>query len=272
MTLTIGRAFRLGVRAAERVFKTAERSPGDPRKGPDGFYAQPTESDDRRDARERVNRALFVKHLSYADQHVGDPESFDQAGDYNCGRCAQIDGDRCLLVDVDRVDRAAGSCSDWETMDGGEPAAVTQVKSPEAAAYAVADNGEGWGCKRCPAAEPATPPDVEGRGLYCRKGDFRVPDNACCAMNGAKVAERPIPAARLARDKTSGALGADVGVAPSGDEQSHGTQRNQYPARSPATDPNGQDPNMTDWLWDISDIDHLAPGRADGTYGQEVIG
>jgi hypothetical protein len=29
---------------------------------------------------------------------------------------------------------------------------------------------------------------------------------------------------------------------------------------------------MSSWLWNISDIDHLAPGRADGSFGQEVIG
>ncbi len=78
--------------------------------------------------------------------------------------------------------------------------------------------------------------------------------------------------AALARFKLSGAMGAPPGVAPRGDEQSHGTERHQYPARSPASDPNNQDPDMSDWLWTVSDVNHLAPGRADGTYGQEVIG
>jgi hypothetical protein len=79
-------------------------------------------------------------------------------------------------------------------------------------------------------------------------------------------------ASALARFKLSGAMGASPGVAPRGDEQSHGTERLQYPSRSPASAPGGQDPNMPDWLWNVSDVDHLAPGRADGTYGQEVIG
>lgn len=78
--------------------------------------------------------------------------------------------------------------------------------------------------------------------------------------------------AALARFKLSDAMGAPPGVAPRGDEQSHGTERHEYPARSPTSAPDGQDPDMPDWLWNISDIDHLAPGRADGTYGQEVIG
>ncbi len=76
----------------------------------------------------------------------------------------------------------------------------------------------------------------------------------------------------LSRFKLSGAMGASPGVTPRGDGQSHGTERHQYPARSPSSPPDSQDPNMPDWLWNISDINHLAPGRTDGTYGQEVIG
>jgi hypothetical protein len=85
-------------------------------------------------------------------------------------------------------------------------------------------------------------------------------------------AHRDGVASALSRFKLSGALGAPPGVAPRGDEQSHGTDRHQYPARSPASTPDSQDPDMPDWLWTVSDVGHLAPGRADGTYGQEVIG
>lgn len=76
----------------------------------------------------------------------------------------------------------------------------------------------------------------------------------------------------LVRFKLAGPMGADIGVQPRGDEQSHGTERLQYLTRSPATDPDGQDPDMSSWLWNISDVDHLAPGRTDGSFGQEVIG
>lgn len=79
-------------------------------------------------------------------------------------------------------------------------------------------------------------------------------------------------ASALARFKLSSAMGASLGVTPRGTEQSHGTERLQYPSRSTTSDPGEQDPNMPDRLWNVSDIDHLAPGRADGTYGQEVIG
>jgi hypothetical protein len=78
--------------------------------------------------------------------------------------------------------------------------------------------------------------------------------------------------AALAQFKLGNSMGADIGVQPRGDELSHGTERFQYPARSPASSPDNQDPDMSSWLWNISDIDHLAPGRADGSFGQEVIG
>lgn len=76
----------------------------------------------------------------------------------------------------------------------------------------------------------------------------------------------------LKRFKLAGPMGANIGIQPRGDEQSHGTERLPYPARSPTSDPDGQDPNMSSGLWNMSDIDHLAPGRADGSFGQEVIG
>lgn len=76
----------------------------------------------------------------------------------------------------------------------------------------------------------------------------------------------------LARFKLGSSMGANIGVQPRGDELSHGTERFQYPSRSPSSTPDGQDPGMSSRLWNISDVDHLAPGRADGSFGQEVIG
>jgi len=80
--------------------------------------------------------------------------------------------------------------------------------------------------------------------------------------------------------KVAGALGADVGVAPRGPEVSHGTQRTQYALRGPQRKPDSEDlgssaeANQSDWLWDnFTAYDgEMAPGRADGSYGQEVIG
>lgn len=85
--------------------------------------------------------------------------------------------------------------------------------------------------------------------------------------------------ARAALAKFAGAMGADAGVMPSGPEQSHGTERIQYAQRDTPRD--GATPlegseaaaNMPDWLWDnFTTYDSIAPGRADGTWGQEVIG
>lgn len=87
-----------------------------------------------------------------------------------------------------------------------------------------------------------------------------------------RAAQRDGVTRALARFKLASALGAPPGVAPRGEEHSHGTGRHQYPPRSPSMAPASQDPNMPDRLWNMSDISRLAPGRADGTYGQEVIG
>ena len=69
---------------------------------------------------------------------------------------------------------------------------------------------------------------------------------------------------------------AEPGVQPKGPEQSHGTEQIQYARRSGSADPksNSAAPsNMPDWLWDnFTTYDRMAPGRADGTFGQEVIG
>lgn len=79
----------------------------------------------------------------------------------------------------------------------------------------------------------------------------------------------------LLRFKLAGPMGADSGVMPKGDEQSHGTDRVQY-ARKDTPDPS-QTPSwwrdvMPDWLWDnFTSYDNIGPGRAH-EYGQEVIG
>jgi hypothetical protein len=77
--------------------------------------------------------------------------------------------------------------------------------------------------------------------------------------------------------KFAGALGAEPGVMPKGDEQSHGTDRIQYAQRAPGPSANDEGStgaaNMSDWLWDLfTTYDRTAPGRADGSYGQETIG
>jgi hypothetical protein len=66
-------------------------------------------------------------------------------------------------------------------------------------------------------------------------------------------------------------MGADAGVQPKGDEVSHGTERIPYPAQETGT--SAARAGMPDWLWDnFTTYDQIAPGRADGTFGQETIG
>ena len=73
------------------------------------------------------------------------------------------------------------------------------------------------------------------------------------------------------RFKLAGPMGADAGVQPKGSEVSHGTARTQYPAQAEGISAARAD--MPDWLWDnFTSYDQIAPGRADGTFGQEVIG
>lgn len=85
--------------------------------------------------------------------------------------------------------------------------------------------------------------------------------------------------AALTHFKLAGPMGADIGVQPKGDEVSHGTERVPYAARetpsdgAPTLDGSEAGANMPDWLWDnFTTYDRAAPGRADGTFGQEVIG
>lgn len=85
--------------------------------------------------------------------------------------------------------------------------------------------------------------------------------------------------ARAALAKFGSAMGADAGVMPSGPEQSHGTERIQYAQRDTpkdgvtSLDGSAAAANMPDWLWNnFTTYDRTAPGRADGTWGQEVIG
>ena len=77
--------------------------------------------------------------------------------------------------------------------------------------------------------------------------------------------------ARAALAKYAGPMGANAGVQPRGEEVSHGTERTQYPPQQNGT--SAARANMPDWLWDhFTTYDQIAPGRADGSYGQETIG
>ena len=72
--------------------------------------------------------------------------------------------------------------------------------------------------------------------------------------------------AAFARFKLAETMGADYGVAPRGEEQSHGTAEIPYQGRGQTTDP-----DMSQWLWDIFGEGREAPGAV-GEYGTETIG
>jgi len=168
--------------------KTPIREVTSPERGEDGLFIQPKDVSAAREVIEQHNRNRFAGHFKFADQYTGNTRTYDERGDYNCGRCNQAIGDKCLIVKV-TIDRAAGSCADWENLCAGDPEMMLREKDAEVANYGVAKNGKGFGCHRCPYASPAIAPDSRGRELYCGKGDFRTYGTACCALNGAPVVE-----------------------------------------------------------------------------------
>lgn len=160
--------------------------------GRDGLYTQPKDFGPEREMGERHGREGFAAHFNYADPFTGLAQTYDEKGDYNCGRCNWANGDKCLLVKT-KIDREAGSCGDWEGLDAAVAVMRWIYKSIDSSGYGVARNGKGFGCKRCPFASKAYEPDSRGRDLYCGKGDFRVFADACCVLNGAPAKRRSSP-------------------------------------------------------------------------------
>lgn len=171
-----------------------------PKVGPSGLFVQPDPANGndvkaQREMVERVNRLNFTSHFHYEDLESRQSASptYDPNGNYNCGACNKQDGkNACLIIPIS-VDLKAGSCEHWEIRCASDRELDMSMMgvTAEDAMYGVAKNGEGFGCKRCPFASPAYEPDSVGRTLYCGKGDFRVPPNACCALNGAELVSDP---------------------------------------------------------------------------------
>lgn len=150
-----------------------------------GLFVQPDDDSAEREVTENHNRERFASHFKFADMYTGNTRTYDEDGRYNCGRCNQADGTKCLLVKILAINLKAGSCGDWENIDAGDPEMRLHEKSIASAGYGVAANGIGFGCQRCPYASAAYEPDSRGRDLYCGKGDFRTYSTACCGLNGA---------------------------------------------------------------------------------------
>jgi hypothetical protein len=155
--------------------------------GDDGLFVQPDDVSPERETVEQHNRDRFANHFHYADPFTGVTRTFDEKGDYNCGRCNMADWSKCLLVALKAIDPDAGSCGDWEDRCAGDSEMPLGLKTVETAGYGIAENGKGFGCARCPYAGKAKSPDSRGRDLYCGKGDMRVFAMACCGLNGAPV-------------------------------------------------------------------------------------
>lgn len=165
--------------ALVRIIKT-------PPRGKDGLFIQPKEVGPQRERDEQHNRDRFASHFHYADPFTGNTRTMDPDGNYRCGECNQANGSKCLLVTVEKLDLRAGSCDHWEDKCAGDAEMQLGLIKPDKAGYAIAANGEGFGCHRCPFASKAYQKDSQGRSLYCGKGDMRVFVDACCGLNGAK--------------------------------------------------------------------------------------
>lgn len=158
-----------------------------PQRGPDGLFIQPRDFGPEREQVENKLRMAAAEHWNYADPYTGNTRTYDEEGRYNCGRCNQVHGRQCILVNLPPIDPEAGSCRKWENICAGDPEAFYRYGDATEAAYAVAANGVGFGCKRCPYGSKAFQPDSRGRNFYCGKLWFRVFGNACCELNGAKT-------------------------------------------------------------------------------------
>ncbi len=120
--------------------------------GKDGLFVQPRETGPDRELVEGHNRLNFANNFNLADPWTGNTRTFDENGNYNCGRCNKADGSDCLFVTIKKgIDRTAGSCRHWENLCAGDPEQrLTDVNAEgeDAAVYGVARNGVGFGCKR----------------------------------------------------------------------------------------------------------------------------
>jgi hypothetical protein len=155
-----------------------------------GLFSQPTKAGPEYELEEAHRRLGFAKSHFYADKTCGDPRSFDPKGDYNCGGCNKADGDKCVFITPDSINRVAGSCKHWEDLFAGDPELLANNQTKVHANYGVRKGGgpgHVFGCHECPYASDAFTPDSQGRNMYCGKGSFRVDPMACCELNGAET-------------------------------------------------------------------------------------
>jgi hypothetical protein len=155
-----------------------------------GLFIEPEDSNPETLIQENHNRLRAANKANYADEFVGNAMTFDPAGRYNCSRCNQYQdpGNKCLWIDIKKVDGEAGSCRNWENICAGDPEMPLNRQTPEQNSFGVAENGVGFGCHRCPFQSASKRgPDSLGRPLWCGIWACRVTPRACCEDNGAKT-------------------------------------------------------------------------------------
>lgn len=162
-----------------------------PLRDEEGLCIQPHDVGPDRELVEQHHRQTAAFHGDYADSLCGRAVTFDPKGNYLCGDCNQVDGNKCLLVGVPKLDPKASSCRHFERKFAGDPEQKLLAISMHLAAFGTDAAGKGFGCHRCPYQEKAHAPDSVGRTLYCKIWECRVEENACCAVNGRKTL--PIP-------------------------------------------------------------------------------
>lgn len=190
------------LRVVERHHDHPRRKIIDIHRDKSGLAIQPAHDDAERRRQENERRLYAANHFKYADKYTGNTRTWDPTGKYNCGRCNQVEGTDCLLLDIEWVHLERGSCGDWENICAGDFEPRHKYKNPKGAGYDIAVVG--WGCPNCPWVERAYSVDDAGRSLYCRKFATRVDSTACCVINGAKTV--PLNASSLPSDKTDKAL------------------------------------------------------------------
>lgn len=163
--------------------KTLSRVITSPKRGSDNLFVQPREVGPDREMVEQHNRDRAAAKADYADPFTGNARTFDISGNYRCGDCNQEHESDCELVQVDPVDVGAGSCGKFEVKCAGDPEIHLKRLTVITAGYAIAKNGVGFGCHRCPLGSPAYQADSQGRNIYCGEWEARVFWNACCNSN-----------------------------------------------------------------------------------------
>lgn len=153
----------------------------------DGLFLEPKEYDE---VKENHRRLAAANHFEYADPWTGNTRTYDPMGKYVCGYCNQVEGIKCALLKIFRINRKIGSCAKWEDQCKGDTETKLNQLTSEEAAYGEAANGVGFGCARCPYGKKARAPDSKGRAVWCGKIAARVLQTTCCRLNGAKTVKR----------------------------------------------------------------------------------